>query len=481
MCAQKLFNTLTNQLEELTTTQAGKVSMYSCGPTVYNHVHIGNGRAFITADLVYRYLCYAGYDVTFVQNYTDVDDKIIEQARIEGLTSEALAEKYIESVEEDFRTLRVKKPTFRPRATAHIQEMLDVIESLIKKGFAYVVDGEVLFEISRFESYGKLSKKNIDDLKAGARVEVAQYKRNPFDFSLWKPAKPGEPSWDSPWGKGRPGWHIECSAMAMKYLGNTVDVHLGGIDLIFPHHENEIAQSEAYTNTKFCNCWVHNGFLNFGSEKMSKSLGNIVSLKKFLEEHGTDTLRLMFYNVHYRSPLDFDEGTLETAQGFQDRLYNVKFLAEKNLKSPGKVPVEVLERLTNFDKFLRSAMDEDFAAPRVMAEIMSIVRTVNQIAETQKGKIPGPLAIALQEFFQIIDEVFGIATLDADGYREEKISRWEKRSGKSRAFIEQLISDRNTARSQKDFNKADGIRKQLSEMRIVINDSPTGTLWIPEG
>lgn len=488
-------NTLTGKKEPFKTLEPLHARMYSCGPTVWNLIHIGNLRAALTADLAYRVLKRAGYKVTYVRNYTDVDDKIIDQANKEGIAPDALSKRYIKEVEQDYAVAGLSEPTYKTTVTDHIPEIITMIEKIVKNGMGYVdpKSGEVFFEISKFKGYGKLSKKNIEELIAGAseRVEQRNQKRNPLDFSLWKPAKPGEPFWESPWCKGRPGWHIECSAMSSKWLGNKMDLHHGGVDLIFPHHENEIAQSEAASGeAPFVSTWIHNAHLHLSQEKMSKSLGNVILARDFLTQYGGEITRMVLLSSHYRSTMDFNPEALEQALSGLERIYEAKAKAEGLLKLKAALPDQRAESL--WGQFVSdvegarskwvAALCNDLNTPEAFAVLFSLIREFNRVAAEPKA-MGTPSAVlgarALLDFFeQEHKPVLGLGGLDPQTALEK--IREVRGIGKSKldaAEIERLIQERNQAKAARDFAKADEIRKKLDTMGVVLKDSPQGTTW----
>lgn len=382
----KIYNTMGRKLEEFKPLREGKVGMYVCGVTVYDNCHIGHARSAVAFDIIYRYLKYKGYDVVFVKNFTDVDDKIINRANEEGLGFSEVANKYIDEYYKDMSKLNIAKPEFEPKATEHIKEIIDLVKRLQQKGYAYEVDGDVYYRVDRFKEYGKLSGKNIDELKSGARVDVNDKKENPLDFALWKKSKENEPKWDSPWGEGRPGWHIECSAMSMKYLGESFDIHGGGEDLIFPHHENEIAQSEAATGKPFAKYWIHNGFVRINKEKMSKSLGNFFTIKDILKKYDGQTLRYFLLLTHYRSPIDFSFEGLDAAKEALNRYYNfIQRLEETDFDKKGKLDEQLKQRLDSLLERFEEAMDDDFNAPKAIGEVFSTIKAFNQYLDSIKG------------------------------------------------------------------------------------------------
>ena len=493
----KLTNSLTRKKETLETLEPGKLRMYSCGPTVYGLIHIGNLRAGLSSDMFFRYFKRAGYDVTYVRNYTDIDDKIINQAVKEGMTPEQLARKYTQEVEKDYAVAGMLEPTHKTKVVDHIPEIIGMIQKIIANGKAYVApDGEVLFSIRDFESYGKLSGKSIDDLEAGARVEVSSKKRDPLDFALWKPAKPGEPSWDSPWGKGRPGWHIECSAMSSKWLGDQIDVHHGGEDLTFPHHENEIAQSEAACGrAPFVRYWLHHSMLNMGKDKMSKSLGNILTARDFLTRYGGEVARYFLLSVHYRSPIEFSDETLEhTLQSLQ-RIYEAKAKAQeiqKQARARADLRAEGMwgEFLATVEKVRLKIEDcyaNDFNTAGALGELFTLIREFNRVLSEPLAAATPAAVLGATEFVRTLEDeigsVIGIGRLDPKKALEdlEKIRAARPAAGgaaKPQAGeIEKLIQARLDARKEKNFARADEIRKDLDARGVVLKDSPQGTTW----
>jgi cysteinyl-tRNA synthetase len=489
----KLFNTLTGKKEEFVPIQPGKVYMYACGVTVYDYSHLGHARGAVVFDLVQRYFRRRGYDVKYVRNFTDVDDKIINRAREEGITAAEVAHKYIDAYQEDMKRLGVGRADVEPKATEHIREMIEVILGLVEKGHAYTVDGDVYFRVAGFKGYGKLAKRNLEDLKAGARVEVDERKADPLDFALWKASKPGEPSWDSPWGPGRPGWHIECTAMGFKHLGETFDIHAGGKDLIFPHHENEIAQSEAFSGKKFVNYWIHNGFVNINQEKMSKSLGNFFTIRDILDQYDAEVVRLFLLSTHYRSPIDFSDMNLKDARAGLDRFYTMKegilkFLSEK--KPPDVKPEEVIEsvdrplydKIMNLPKAFEEAMDDDFNTAFAIGLIYDIVRDVNKfLAEVDQKREDAAylLLSSAAKSFENVGQTLGLFTRNPDEwFKEGRLAEGKVTLPAER--IEELIHLRNEARSRKDWNEADRIRKVLDDGGVTLYDRADGTVWKPK-
>jgi cysteinyl-tRNA synthetase len=487
----RVYNTLAGKKEEFVPQVPGKVSMYVCGVTVYDHCHIGHARANVVFDVIFRYLRHSGYEVTYVRNYTDVDDKIINRANREGVDFREITERFIAEFDRDMAQLGVAIPTCQPRATEHIDDIIRIVQTLVDKGFAYPSGGDVYFNVETYQDYLKLSKRNLDDMKAGARIEVDERKNHPMDFVLWKEAKPGEPSWDSPWGKGRPGWHIECSAMSMRFLGETIDIHGGGKDLVFPHHENEIAQSEAATGRPFVKYWLHNGFVNINSEKMSKSLGNFFTIKEVLERYDAEALRFFLITAHYRSPLDFSDQNVKEAESGLDRIYSALAKIDESAVGSSGEPLTVkaaqlkeaeqdlLEKVENFSGRFREAMDDDFNTAQVLGHIFDLVRAVNR-AVAESGRISADLKAILAKARTVLDEageVLGIFRTQPDTYLENARERKLAEMGISREEIEGLIEERTTARKARDFARSDEIRDTLLARNIVLLDSAQGTTW----
>ncbi|MGQ9703833.1 MAG: cysteine--tRNA ligase [Actinomycetota bacterium] len=489
----KVYNTMTRRKEDFVPREEGKVSMYVCGPTVYNYIHVGNGRAYLVFDVIRRYLMHKGYQVFCVQNFTDVDDKIIARAREEGKTPEEVARFYEQAFLEDMRALGVLPPEVTPRATETIPRMLEMIQGLVDKGYAYAVDGDVFFSVERFPSYGKLSGRTLEEMRAGERVEVDERKRHPMDFALWKSAKPGEPAWDSPWGKGRPGWHIECSAMSLHYLGMGFDIHGGGQDLIFPHHENEIAQSEAYTGQEpFVRYWIHNGFVNIREEKMSKSLGNIILVREILRKYPADVVRMLTLQTHYRSPIDFGPEALEEARRAYERLENCLFALNSFLaKPPSRVApvrtqreVELSDSFFEYERRFEEAMDDDFNTARAMGVIFELVKDLNAyLAEQEKYPTPAsPIITGLgRDLLLKLCRVLGLfqPAEEAEECLPVKGEREEKSPGlpTPEELIELLLEVRALARRKREFETADLIRSRLAEMGIRVDDLREGQRW----
>lgn len=462
----KLFNTMTRQKEEFVPIHPGEVRMYTCGPTVYNFIHVGNARPMIMFDLLRRYLEYRGYKVTFVQNFTDVDDKIIKRANEEGISAQEVAEKYIGEYFTDAHGLGVHDATIHPKATENMQQIIELVQTLIDKGYAYESNGDVYYRTLKFKDYGKLSHQPLEDLQAGARIAVGEHKEDPMDFALWKAAKPGEPAWESPWGMGRPGWHIECSAMSNRYLGKTIDLHCGGMDLQFPHHENEIAQSEAANGCEFVHYWLHNGFLNIDNQKMSKSLGNFFTVREAATAYGYETIRFFMLSAHYRSPLNYSRESLEQAQAALDRLYtardNLDFLCENGEDGPMTAEEQkVADSLPTFRERFQTAMDDDLNTADAMGVLFDLVRTVNTALE---GKPTKGLAEACRAMFRELIDVMGLL------YARKKADSLDEK-------VEAMIAARQQARKEKNFAEADRIRDELKAMGIELMDTPQGVKW----
>ncbi|HPW44986.1 MAG TPA: cysteine--tRNA ligase [bacterium] len=484
-----VYNTLTQKKEEFIPINPPKVGMYVCGITAYDSCHLGHARAAVVFDVVYRYLKFLGYDVTFVRNYTDVDDKIINRANFKGVPCQEISEKYIAEYEKDMESLGLKKPDMSPKATEHIGCMIDTIKGLIERGMAYEVDGNVFFSVRNFKGYGKLSKKNIEELESGARVDVDESKRDPLDFALWKKAKPGEPTWPSPWGEGRPGWHIECSAMSAKYLGQPFDIHGGGRDLIFPHHENEIAQAEGATGKHFVKYWLHNGFININAEKMSKSLGNITTISKVLEQYDAEAVKLFLLSNQYRSPIDYTKTAMEEAQSSLDRFYETA--ARLGAVHPGKTVNEkpddfdeardFKKALESFESSFREDMNDDFNTARAVALAFDIVRLANRYLDKIDGKntpFTGWSVLQFMSIQELLGETLGIFGSSPDEYRRRSITRQSLARGINVTEVKRLIEERREARLSKNFAESDRIRKELSEMGVEIKDLPDGkTDW----
>ena len=469
----RVYNTMSGQLEEFKTVEEGKVKMYVCGPTVYNYIHIGNARPIIFFDTVRRYLEYRGYDVKYVSNFTDVDDKIINKANEEGVTIDEIVKRYIAAFLEDTAKLNLKEEgMIRPKATENIGEMIKMIKELESKGYAYAIDGDVYFEVEKYEDYAALSHHNIEDLKSGARIDIDTRKKSPVDFALWKSAKEGEPFWNSPWGKGRPGWHIECSAMSKKYLGDSFDIHGGGQDLIFPHHENEIAQSKCSHGGEYGRYWMHNGYLNIRGEKMSKSKGNFFTLRDILKDYDGNMIRFFMLSSHYRKPIDFSDEELEMAKTAIERIENTILRAEEVLK---ETPTGITENLQEISEFLETSkkkfedgMDDDFNTAIAIGTVFEMVKEINRFIDlTQKSKEGLQVLRNSVEFIkQIVIDVLGI-----------KLNLEMKVEGLSNELVELILDLRMNAKKDRNFALADDIRNRLSNLGIEIKDGKDKTAW----
>lgn len=471
----RVYNTLSGKKETFTPIREGKVNMYVCGPTVYDTSHIGHARSVVVFDIVFRWLTHLDYDVTYVRNFTDVEDKIIKKSNETGESCTAITEKYIDEFHNEMDALNVLRPTMAPKATEHIPHIIKFIERLIENNKAYhVPGGDVYFSIDDFKPYGRLSGRNPEDMRAGARIAVDQKKKNPLDFTLWKPAKPGEPFWESPWGRGRPGWHIECSAMSYEYLGEGFDIHGGGKDLIFPHHENEIAQSEALFGTQFVKYWIHNGFVDINNEKMSKSLGNFTMIKEVLDQYPPEVIRMFLLSKHYRSPIDYSEDSMREISMGLDRIY--AFL--ERLESLGIAPVAT-DKGGLWQTF-ETAMDDDFNTARALAGIFEAVKKGNKALDDAKDAPNEAARAALSQTFADIkatSEILGFFTIDPKEWFKAKKDKGMADMAVDAAAVEALILERATARKEKNFSRADEIRDRLQEMNIVLEDGPGGTQW----
>ncbi len=471
----KVYNTLSRTKEIFEPMEPGKVRMYVCGPTVYDSSHIGHARSVVVFDVIARYLQSRGFEVTYVRNFTDIDDKIINRAAELSTDWKTIAEKYIQEFHTDMDALHVKRADIEPKATAHIDDMIQVIEDLIRKGHAYQVDGDVFFSVDSFAEYGKLSGRRLEDMEAGARVDVDPRKKNPFDFALWKSSKPGEPAWESPWGKGRPGWHIECSAMSSEYLGQTIDIHGGGKDLIFPHHENEIAQSEAAFGSRFVKYWMHNGFVNIDQEKMSKSLGNFLLIKEVLKTYHPEAIRLFLLSKQYRNPIDYSENAMAEWNTSLDKLYALLDRVEKAVGAPPKPLKE-----GDFWKRFCEAMDDDFNTAKGLGILFEAVRKVNRLLddaeETLSEDTRSTIGSVSHDILKMGD-ILGVLTESPAAYFDRQRAEGIEKESIDPADIEKLIQARIDARKEKDWKTADRIRDQLAERNIILEDRPEGTIW----
>jgi len=461
----KLYNTMHQRKEEFVPIQPGKVHMYACGPTVYDYFHIGNARPFIVFDVLRRFFEYIGYDVTFVQNFTDVDDKIINRSHDEGITPKEVAEKYIEAYFEDADALGVRRANVHPRVSENMPEIIDLISTLVDKGHAYDIDGNVYYRVASFEDYGKLSGQSVDDLKSGARIDINDEKESPLDFALWKRKKEGEPYWDSPWGQGRPGWHIECSAMSRKYLGDTIDIHGGGKDLVFPHHENEIAQSEGACGCTFANYWVHNGYIQIDGTKMSKSLGNFKTIRDIAKHYDLEVIRLFMLMAHYRSPIDFNDQLLNAAGTALERLYTARnqmlfLLDHVGDQAPSEEEKTWIKELFKYKEQFIADLKDDLNTADGIATIFELVRDINSHLNENSAKATIDAAYTL---FTELTTVLGLVVKERETNLDDK--------------IEALIEERQAARKNKDFARADEIRDQLLAQGIVLEDTREGVKW----
>lgn len=462
----RIFNTLTRQKEELVPIKEGEYNIYACGPTVYNYIHIGNARPLCVFDVLRRYLEYRGNKVNFVQNFTDIDDKIIRRANEEGMTYKEISEKYIEEFWKDAKGMNVREATHHPKATENIDEIINIVSTLIEKGYAYAVDGDVYFSPKKFNEYGKLSHQPLEDLEAGARINIGEVKREPMDFALWKSAKPGEPYWESPWGHGRPGWHIECSAMVRRFLGETIDIHCGGQDLIFPHHENEIAQSECCNGKPFSNYWMHNGFITVDKVKMSKSLGNFFTVRDVAEQFGYEPIRFRMISCQYRSPINYSFDAIEQCKASLERMYtcrdNLDFAIKNSVDEAGEKDNDIIALIDKRKQEFIDAMEDDLNTADAIGVVFELVRDINTYVND------GVQSKALTEYAaKAFDELTGVLGLVYN--RENKGSLDDE--------IEALIEQRNAARKSKNWAEADRIRDELKEQGIVLEDTPQGVKW----
>ena len=476
----KLYNTMTNKIEEFKTIEENKVKMYVCGPTVYNYIHLGNARPIVVFDTLARYFKYKGMEVNYVQNFTDVDDKIINNSIEEGISASEVSEKYIKCFFEDINRLNILESVKRPKVTENMAEIIEIIQKLIDNGFAYEKDGDVYFEVKKYKDYGKLSNQKIEELELGARIDVSEIKKNPVDFALWKKKKDGEPFWESPWGQGRPGWHIECSAMAKKYLGDTFDIHGGGQDLVFPHHENEIAQSKCAYHGNFANYWLHNGFIQINGDKMSKSLGNFFLLREILEKFSGNVVRLFILSTHYRKPINFSfenmEDTKKTLQNIVKSMNKFENIVEKykNEKIENVKNSEFSQKIDEFDKKFEEAMDEDMNTPQALATIFDQIRETNKFISTNESEfstIYYEIKKSYDSLKKKIENVFGIAIEAENAVKKEDGENMEL----TKKLIELLIKLRSEARSEKNFKLSDEIRDELKALGIEIKDNKDGS------
>lgn len=475
----KLYNTMTNKIEEFKTIEENKVKMYVCGPTVYNYIHLGNARPIVVFDTLARYFEHKGMEIEFVQNFTDVDDKIINKSMEEGASASEVSEKYIKYFFEDISKLNILDSVKRPKVTENMAEIIEIIQKLIDNGFAYEKDGDVYFEVKKYKDYGKLSNQKIEELELGARIDVSEIKKNPVDFALWKKKKDGEPFWKSPWGEGRPGWHIECSAMAKKYLGDTFDIHGGGQDLVFPHHENEIAQSKCAYHGNFANYWLHNGFIQINGDKMSKSLGNFFLLREILEKFSGNVVRLFILSTHYRKPINFSfenmEDTKKALQNIVKSMNKFKNIVEKYKKEKieNVKNSEFSQKIEEFDKKFEEAMAEDMNTPQALATIFDQIRETNKFISTNESEfstIYYEIKKSYDSLKEKIENVFGIAIEVENAVKEEDGENMEL----TKKLIELLIKLRSEARSEKNFKLSDEIRDELKALGVEIKDNKDG-------
>ena len=476
----KLYNTMTNKIEEFKTMEENKVKMYVCGPTVYNYIHLGNARPIVVFDTLARYFKYKGMEVDYVQNFTDVDDKIINKSIEEGISASEVSEKYIKYFFEDISKLNILESVKRPKVTENMAEIIEIIQKLIDNGFAYEKDGDVYFEVKKYKDYGKLSNQKIEELELGARIDVSEIKKNPVDFALWKKKKDGEPFWESPWGQGRPGWHIECSAMAKKYLGDTFDIHGGGQDLVFPHHENEIAQSKCAYHGNFANYWLHNGFIQINGDKMSKSLGNFFLLREILEKFSGNVVRLFILSTHYRKPINFSfenmEDTKKALQNIVKSMNKFENIVEKykNEKIENVKNSEFSQKIEEFDKKFEEAMNEDMNTPQALATIFDQIRETNKFISTNESEFSTIYYEIKKSYDSLkakIENVFGISIEVENAVKEEDGENMEL----TKKLIELLIKLRSEARSEKNFKLSDEIRDELKALGVEIKDNKDGS------
>ncbi len=462
----KIFNTLTRQKEDLIPLKEGEYKIYACGPTVYNFIHIGNARPLCVFDVLRRYLEYRGNKVTFVQNFTDIDDKIIRRANEEGVTFKEISETYIKEFWTDAKGLGVREATVHPKATENIAEIIDIVSTLVEKGYAYAVDGDVYFSPKKFSEYGKLSHQPLEELEAGARINIGEVKKDPMDFALWKSAKPGEPYWDSPWGHGRPGWHIECSAMVRRYLGTTIDIHCGGQDLIFPHHENEIAQSECCNGAPFARYWMHNGFITVDKVKMSKSLGNFFTVRDVAEQFGYEPIRYLMISCQYRSPINYSFDAIEQCKASLERLYtcrdNLDFALQNAKDEAGENDAAIIAQIDKRKESFIDAMEDDLNTADALGSVFELVRDLNtNVNEGVQSK-------ALVEYaIKVFDELTGVLGLLYNRKQKDDLD----------SEIEALIEQRTAARKAKNWAEADRIRDELKARGIILEDTPQGVKW----
>jgi cysteinyl-tRNA synthetase len=485
----RIFNSQTRQKEPFVPLNPPQVGLYVCGVTVYDSCHIGHARSMIVFDVIVRFLRAKGFQVTYVRNFTDIDDKIIARAQQEAVEVQALAERYIQEFESDMKVLGIITPDFEPRATAHIPEIVSLVQKLIDQKSAYMVEGDVFFSVENFPNYGALSNRSLEEMQAGVRIEVDPRKHHPMDFALWKKGKPGEPTWDSPWGPGRPGWHIECSAMSSRYLGETFDIHGGGKDLIFPHHENELAQSMAVSSKPLARYWVHNGFVTIQGEKMSKSLGNFLTVQEITRKFHPEAVRLLLLSRHYRSPLDYSDLAMQEAQMGLRRLYTLlKDLEhpEDRLQSKGNQPLtrerikETEEAVLSFENSFQQAMEDDFNTAQAIGHMYELARQLNRTMDMMRPNEGKDLSGQFNKvigLFRQYGRILGILALPPQDFLEQEQKRLLNKKGLSVGEIEGLIAERNQARKEKDWVRADALRDRLNEIKVLLKDTPQGTVW----
>ena len=486
----RIFNTQTKKKEEFLPLHEGKVGIYVCGITAYDVCHVGHARSAVAFDVITRYLRYRGFDVTYVKNFTDVDDKIIDKARREQKKIAEISERYIREHDEDMEALGVARPSATPRATEYIDGMIHLVATLIEKGLAYGVDGDIYYAVEKFPGYGKLSGRCLEDMLAGARIDVNDKKRNPYDFSLWKASKEGEPWWESPWGRGRPGWHLECSVMSQRYLGDTFDIHGGGEDLVFPHHENEIAQSEGATGRTLARYWVHNGFVRVNSEKMSKSLGNFFTIREILKQYHPEVLRLFMMQSHYRSPVDFSDAALNEARQGMDRFYStlntIRDLLATGVESvdpsgePSEKDRELMGQLQSLRERFIEVMDDDFNTARAIGCLFDTIRFLNASIAGRKVEASAAVLEATEKTLREIGAVLGLFLEEPDHYLRLDREREAAKRGLAVEEIEVLIAERRSARAAKEWQRADELRKGLAARGVILKDTPTTTTWTIE-
>lgn len=480
----RIYDSKTGDKQPFEPLEKGHVRIYVCGITAYDYCHIGHARSALVFDMIVRYFRFCGYKVTYVRNFTDIDDKIINRAAEKNVSCDELAETFINKFHEDMQQLGIDPPSHEPKATEHVQEIIEMVEELVRKGHAYQVDNDVYYRVQSFGTYGALSGRNLEDMQAGARITVNENKENPMDFALWKGSKPGEPTWESPWGPGRPGWHIECSAMSRKFLGDTFDIHGGGKDLLFPHHENEVAQSEAVSGKPFARFWVHNGFVTISDEKMSKSLGNFLTIREVLEKYSPETLRLFAFSSHYRTPLDYSDAAIQEAAAGLDRLYNclaeIGQLPAEGIETPAKTSKKDAQKINTIGKRFCDAMDNDFNTAQALGILFDAAKTMNRIRQALSGKPAEADLKILREGAAALRshaDIMGLLREDPIDYVNSRKQATLAALGMDEKALFKRIDERNAARAAKDWAMADAIRDELLEKGIEIKDSAEGTTW----